>query len=94
MQAKKTNIESSHFGEGSTFFDNKIYMMTWKNGIVYIFDKNLELLDTISMPKEMKEGWGLTHDGTYLYATDGTANIYVITPGNFKVINHVTVKDS
>lgn len=31
----------------------------------------------------MKEGWGLTHDDTYLYATDGTANIYVITPGTF-----------
>ena len=37
------------------------------------------------MPSEMIEGWGLSHDSQYIYASDGTDNIYVIDPTDFKV---------
>lgn len=74
--------------------NDKIYMMTWKDRKVFVFNKELELEETMEMPHEMKEGWGLTHDEHFMYSTDGTANIYKINPDGFRVISHVTVQDS
>lgn len=45
------------------------------------------------MPKEMEEGWGLTHDETHLYASDGTDKIFKINPEDFTVIETLKVKD-
>jgi len=41
-------------------------MMTWTNGIVFKYDQNLNLIETLDLPSEMKEGWGMTH-----YKKDG-----------------------
>jgi glutaminyl-peptide cyclotransferase len=45
------------------------------------------------MPKEMEEGWGLTHDGTFLYASDGTNRIFKINANDFSVVDIIEVKD-
>lgn len=45
------------------------------------------------MPKEMAEGWGLTQDGHFLYASDGSETIYKIDPKTFKVLSQVRVAD-
>lgn len=50
MGTKDTKISTTHFGEGSTCFNNKIYMMTWKNRVVYVFNMNLEIEKQINMP--------------------------------------------
>jgi len=46
------------------------------------------------MPKDMVEGWGLTHDKKHLYASDGTEYIYILDPNTFTVINEIEVKDN
>jgi glutamine cyclotransferase len=89
MQYKEASIDKKYFGEGSTLMKGKIYMMTWTDRVVFVFNQNLELESTLSMPAEMKEGWGLTHDDNFMYSTDGTANIYKINPDTFKVISQV-----
>ena len=45
------------------------------------------------MPKEMEEGWGLTHDATHLWASDGTDHVFKIKPDDFSVIEKVKVKE-
>ena len=45
------------------------------------------------MPSEMKEGWGLTHDDKYLYATDSTKNYHKINPETFEVVETIQAKD-
>ena len=44
------------------------------------------------MPREMEEGWGLTHDSTHLWSSDGTNRLFKIDPETFKVIETVNVK--
>ena len=41
----------------------------------------------------MMEGWGLSHDSEYIYASDGTDNIHVIDPTDFKVKSQIKVRD-
>jgi glutamine cyclotransferase len=38
------------------------------------------------------EGWGLTSDGENLIMSDGTDNIYFRSPGTFKVVRTIQVK--
>ena len=68
--------------------------MTYREGRVFVFDKDtLDIVKQLKMPKQMEEGWGLTHDNKFLYASDGTARIFKINPENFTVIDIVDVKD-
>ncbi len=51
--------------------------------ISFIFDaKTLQLIKSVEMPEEVKEGWGFAtrtyKDGSQeIYMTDGSSNIYV-----------------
>ena len=71
-------------------------MMTWTNGIVFKYDQNLNLIETLNLPSEMKEGWGMTHykiDGKYyLLTSDGSNKIYQIDPCDFSVVKTIHVR--
>lgn len=41
----------------------------------------------------MEEGWGLTHDDTYLWASDGTNRLFKIKPDDFTIVDIIEVKD-
>ena len=58
---------------------------------MYKYDINFNLEEELELPSEMKEGWGLTNDESWLYATDGTENIYKIDPKEFKVVETIPV---
>lgn len=61
------------FAEGSVVFNGKLYVLTWKESIVSVF--NPETLEHEKNYPYNREGWGLTTDGEYLIASDGTASI-------------------
>jgi glutamine cyclotransferase len=81
------------FGEGITIFKNQIYQLTWQSHIVYVYAlNNLDKpVQTFNWPYE---GWGITHNGTDLIISDGSANLYFVDPSNFKVKNTVAVRDN
>lgn len=85
--------DPSVFSEGIAAVGNKIYQLTYRNKIGYIYDKNsLKLLSQFQMPNVMGEGWGLTTDGKYLIASDGTKNVYFLDPGNpSKLVKYISV---
>ncbi|MGR3856925.1 glutaminyl-peptide cyclotransferase [Chryseobacterium indologenes] len=67
------------FSEGCAIVGNKIYQLTYKNKIGFIYDKNtFEELSKFPLPNTMGEGWGLTYDGKNLIATDGSKNLYFL----------------
>lgn len=72
-----------------------VYMMTYKNRIVYKIDKNLKgIIETIDMPKDMLEGWGIAVlDKDTILATDGSNRIFHIDPSTFTVKKIVEVVD-
>lgn len=70
-------------------------MMTYREGKAFRFNKKtLEKEQEFDMPEEMAEGWGLTHDGKHLYASDGSDLIYKLDPHTFTVISSVRVEDN
>lgn len=78
------------FGEGITILNNKIYQLTWQSNLVYVYD-----LDNINKPVKTfnwpYEGWGITNNGKDLYISDGTSNIYIVNPEDFKIRSTIGV---
>lgn len=88
MYEKDYRFSSDIFGEGSVVFNNKIYMLTWKENRTFVINP-----DTLAVEKELpcsREGWGLTTDGTHLIASDGTSSLY-FTDENLNEIRTLTV---
>lgn len=85
------NIDSQYFGEGITIFGDKIYQITWRSRIGFIYD-----LKTFSMESSFtynSEGWGITTVDDYLIMSDGSHKLYHIAPSTFNIIKEVEVYD-
>ncbi|TNV76972.1 hypothetical protein FGO68_gene15201 [Halteria grandinella] len=79
-------INSAYFGEGVTYFpaDSRIYQLTWKDGVLVVYE-NLQdptKLKEIPLPSQIGEGWGLTHDADYIYISNGSTKVYVVVPNS------------
>ena len=74
----KLPFNRKYFVEGSVILEDKLYILTWTNKVIFIYDANtLEYRSTYSYPRE---GWGLTTDGKSLISSDGSSRIYFLTP--------------
>lgn len=86
---KKLKFADKYFVEGSVILGDNLYILTWTNKVVFVYDANtLEYKASYSYPRE---GWGLTTDGKQLIASDGSANLYFLNE-NFAVSKRLTVK--
>ena len=84
------NLDQSLFGEGITVFGKRIYQLTYKSQVGFIYDKDsFEELQKIYY--QNKEGWGLTHNGEELIMSDGTHVIYFLDPQMFTVNRQLQV---
>ena len=85
------SLPDQFFGEGITIFDDKIIQLTWKSGKGFVYDKSsFDLLQEFTYPTD---GWGITHDGSKLIMSDGTATLYFLDPETFQIIGQVEVYD-
>ncbi|MCM1515668.1 MAG: glutaminyl-peptide cyclotransferase [Paraprevotella sp.] len=86
---KKLDFARKYFIEGSVMLDGSLYILTWMNKVVFVYDaETLEYRSTYSYPRE---GWGLTTDGKSLIASDGSATLYFMS-GDFAVKKRLTVR--
>lgn len=83
-------LPADQFGEGTTVVGSKIIMLTWQNKIGHVFDHRLKPLRSFSYEGE---GWGLTHDGTRLIRSDGTARLRFHGLDDYRETGSVVVKD-
>jgi len=89
-KAELNNI--TYFGEGITFFNGKIYQLTWKNGVGFIYDaKTYKKLGEFNYTGQ---GWSLTHDSTRLMMSDGSSNIRFLDPATLKVQSIIGITDN
>ncbi len=81
-----------YFGEGLTHFGGRLYQMTWREHRVFVFDSAFRHEPELTNPRE---GWGLTHDGSELIASDGSDSLFFLSPRDFSVRRtlKVTVED-
>jgi glutamine cyclotransferase len=86
---KRLDFDKKYFVEGSVILDGKLYILTWTNKLVFVYDaETFEYEKTLGYPRE---GWGLTTDGKQLIASDGSARLYFMDP-SMKVQRTVTVR--
>ncbi len=86
---KRVNLASHLFAEGITVVGDKLYQLTWREGICLIYDANT--LEKIGEKHYSSEGWGLTTDGKLLYMTDGSQYIYILDAQTFKQVDRLEV---
>jgi glutamine cyclotransferase len=84
-------LSDDRFGEGLTLLNGKLYQLTWKSGVAYVYEaETLALVDSLTYSGE---GWGLATDGTSLIMSNGTATLRYVDPETFAVVREVTVTD-
>ncbi len=82
-------LPKEHFGEGITLLGDKIYQLTWQNGVMHIYDR--KSYKRLEQRHYKGEGWGLTTDGQWLYMSDGTPDIRVLDPQTLEVKRRIGV---
>lgn len=86
---KRHNLSQRYFGEGVTILDDKVYQLTWRSHIGFVYD-----LDTFEQQKTFflaGEGWGITHDGEQLIVSDGTEYLRFLDPDTLQETRRVQV---
>lgn len=80
----KAEIDGAkYFGEGITFLNGKVYQLTYKNQMGFIYDaKTFKQTGTFNYTNA--EGWSLTTDGTSLIMSDGSSKLTWINPADMK----------
>ena len=88
---KKIDLDRRYFGEGITVLNDKIYQLTWQNGIGFVY--NLSDFSKIKdFPyKKSKEGWGLCNDGKKIYKSDGTEKIWTLNPDTLEEEDYIAI---
>eukprot|EP00601_Ochromonadales_sp_CCMP2298_P022358 CAMPEP_0173304020 /NCGR_PEP_ID=MMETSP1143-20121109/19210_1 /TAXON_ID=483371 /ORGANISM="non described non described, Strain CCMP2298" /LENGTH=281 /DNA_ID=CAMNT_0014244789 /DNA_START=144 /DNA_END=985 /DNA_ORIENTATION=- len=73
---KETKIEAKYFAEGIAVVGGVVYMLTWKERQVLLFDaQSLKQIGSKQFESYSGQGWGLTTDGEKLIASDGSDRI-------------------
>ena len=81
---KEVSLPKEYFGEGITILKDTVYQLTWKENKVFAYSaKDFKKLKEFSINTE---GWGITHNGTELIVSDGSANLYFYEPSTFRLL--------
>ncbi|MCO1656811.1 glutaminyl-peptide cyclotransferase [Pseudonocardia humida] len=82
-------VPDGMFGEGITVVDDRIWQLTWRDGVAIEWDKA-----TFALRREVAvdgEGWGLCRDGDRLVRSDGTDRLRFHDPATFAETGSVAV---
>jgi glutamine cyclotransferase len=85
---KMINLDPAYFAEGVTILDDRVYQLTWRQHIGFIYTLELELVGNFTVEGE---GWGLATDGEYLILSDGTSTISYLDSETLTPVDTITV---
>ena len=86
---KERQLPAQIFSEGLTVVGDDLWLLTWKAGKAYVFDReSFELKQT---HKYEGEGWGIVWDGSQLIMSDGSSTLTLRDPGDFSVKGQIQV---
>lgn len=82
-------VPNGWFGEGITVSGDRIWQLTWTDGVALEWDRaSFRLLRTVPMSGE---GWGLCRDGDRLVRSDGSSTLRFHDPATFAETGSVDV---
>ncbi len=88
---QRHDIGLQYFGEGLAPVGDKLYELTWKNGVMFVYDKATMKLEKAFRYKG--EGWGLTNDGKRLIMSDGSSKLTFLDPATLNNLGTIRVTD-
>ncbi|MFN3690689.1 MAG: glutaminyl-peptide cyclotransferase [Fimbriimonadales bacterium] len=83
-------LPNEYFAEGMTILGDRIYQLTWQNGVCFVYRLNTFRQET--QFRYYGEGWGLTNDGKHLIMSDGSETITFRDPETFAEVRKITVR--
>ncbi|MGB1140239.1 MAG: glutaminyl-peptide cyclotransferase [Halioglobus sp.] len=98
LDADDLSVKDQHkldrriFAEGLTVLGDEVFQLTWRNRAMLVYQ-----LDDFQPRRIMKisgEGWGLTNDGESLIYSDGSHNLFFISPASGEVTQTLPVTDN
>lgn len=87
---KTRDLDQALFGEGITVLGERIYQLTYKSQVGFIYDKS-SFEEIQKVYYQNREGWGLTNNGEELIMSDGTHIIYFLDPEMFTINRQLEV---
>jgi glutamine cyclotransferase len=91
---KKVEVaDKKIFGEGIVFLKDKLYQLTYKNHLGFIYDANT-FKQIGQFTFNNKEGWGLTTDGAAIIMSDGTDSLTYLDPDNLAPYKKLPVTEN
>jgi glutaminyl-peptide cyclotransferase len=87
------HLAEPYFGEGIAIWQDSLIQLTWRSEIGFVHD--LATFEPRRTFRYTGEGWGLTHDGTRLIMSDGSATgtLRLLDPATFRESGRLTVRD-
>ena len=82
-------LASRYFGEGIEIIGDRIYQLTWRAHMVFVYDR--DSLEQQQTHYNAREGWGLAWDGEHLILSDGSASLQFIDPEGFTPVREIGV---
>jgi len=89
---RQVNLDPALFGEGATLYNGRIYQITWRDKVGFVYDK--ATFRQINKIFYSTEGWGLTTVGDKIVLSDGTNILYFHDPETFAVVSKLEVYDN
>lgn len=86
------NISQQYFGEGIALLNGKIYQLTWRSGIGFVYD--LASFNMLHSFGYSTQGWGLTANDRELVMSDGSNIVRFMEPDGFSEVKHIEVYDN
>jgi glutaminyl-peptide cyclotransferase len=86
------DVPPAYFGEGITYWGNRLIGLTWKSQIGFVY--NLNSFAVEGRFKYPGEGWALTRNDRELIMSDGTSDLRVLNPKTLGEVRriHVTAR--
>lgn len=89
---RRHDLERQYFGEGIALFRGRLYQLTWRSQVGFIYDAaTFQQVGRFEYPTE---GWGLTDDGTSLIMSDGSSTLRFLDPATLAVQRTLRVTDA
>lgn len=88
---RKVVLDDAYFGEGITILNGRVYQLSWKSRKGFIY--NLSTFEPMGEFSYRFSGWGLTHNGAQLIASDGSDKLYYLDSISVEECGRIAIRE-